>query len=156
MAKIEESSFAEAAKIMAVVSSLGEQLGLSSEKEAYIKQSILNMLSAENKNPAQLEKMLTLLAGIQSLSHPVQDLDGLMQKLEKLCAAEKKVRISPRDARLIENANKIKACVNSKLTELQSENSQQLTANRINLNHCTNAKKNVDAFTKAIFLQGVL
>lgn len=155
MAEIPENSLAAAAEIVATLSNLSEKQCSSSKEEEDIK-SILNILNSGNKNPAELRKMLTLLAGIESLCSPVRArLDGLMQKLEKLCAAEEKVRISPGDATLIDNANKIKACVNTKLTELQSDNSQKLTANRINHNHWTNAEKNVDTFTKAIF-QGVL
>ncbi len=155
MAEIPENSLAAAAEIVATLSNLSEKQCSSSKEEEDIK-SILNILNSGNKNPAELRKMLTLLAGIESFGTPVRArLDGLMQKLEKLCAAEEKIRISPGDATLIDNANKIKACVSTKLTELQSDNSQKLTANRINHNHWTNAEKNVDSITKAIF-QGVL
>lgn len=157
MAEIPENSLAEAAAaaIVATLSTLSEKQYSSSKEEEDIN-SILKILNSGNNNPVELRKMLTLLAGIESLSRPVRArLDGLMQKMESLCAAEEKVRISPKDPTLIDNVNKIKVCVGTKLTELQSENSQKLTENRIIRSNWTSAEKNVESISKAI-LQGAL
>lgn len=158
MAEIpEKNPLAAAADIVATLSNLSEKQCSSSEEEKVIKR-ILDTTRSMIHNPQELKQFLANLARTKDLSDSVHAcLDLLMPKVNKLCVAEEKVKISPKDPTLISNVKKIEACVNAKLTELQSENGENLTADRINFNYWTNAEKNVEAISKAILQrQGVL
>lgn len=145
-----ENSLAAAAEIVATLSNLSETQRSSSKDEVYIKSILRNALSEIN-NPQELKRILTNLASTKGLSDSVRNcLDILMPKVNKLCTAEEASRSSPGDSKLNDNVRKIKACVNTILTKLQSENSQMLTKDRIQLNHWTQAQDTVGSMAKAI------
>lgn len=145
-----ENSLAAAAEIVATLSNLSEEQRSSSKDEAYIKSILKNALSEIN-NPQELKRILTNLASTKGLSDSVRNcLSTLMPKVNKLCTAEEAAKSSPGDAKLNDNVRKIKACVNTVLTKLQSENSQALTKDRIQLNHWTQAQDTVGSMAKAI------
>ncbi|HEV3269443.1 MAG TPA: hypothetical protein VGZ69_02200 [Candidatus Rhabdochlamydia sp.] len=145
-----ENSLAAAAEVMATLSNLSEEQRSTSKDEAYIK-SILNNALSQIHNPQELKRILTNLAETKELSDRVRGcLETLMPKIDKLCSAEEASKSSPGDSTLIDNVRKIKACVNSKLTQLQSENNQELTQDRIQLNRWTQTQENVGSMAKAI------
>ncbi len=145
-----ENSLAAAAKIVATLSNLSEEQRSSSKDDAYI-QSILKNALSEIHNPQELKRILTNLAGTKGLSDSVHScLNKLMPTIDKLCNAEEASKISPGDSKLIDNVRKIKACVNTILTKLESENKQALTKDRIQLNHWTQAQDTVGSMARAI------
>lgn len=138
----EKNSLAAAAEIVATLSNLSEAQGASSKDEADIK-SILNAVSGIN-DPQEMKRILTNFASIKGLSDSVRNCVDIL--LSKLNTAEKAAKSSPGD----ENVRKIKECVNTILSKLQSENSQALTGCRIQLNQWTQAQNAVDSTAKAI------
>ena len=145
-----ENSLAAAAEVMATLSNLSEEQRPTSKDEAYIK-SILNNALSQIHNPQELKRILTNLAEAKELSDRVRGcLETLMPKIDKLCSAEEASKSSPGDSTLIDNVRKIKACVTTKLTQLQSENNQELTQDRIQLNRWTQTQENVGSMAKAI------
>jgi hypothetical protein len=106
---------------------------------------------SEIHNPQELKRILTNLAGTKGLSDSVHScLNKLMPTIDKLCNAEEASKSSPGDSKLIDNVRKIKACVNTILTKLESENKQALTKDRIQLNHWTQAQDTVGSMARAI------
>ena len=152
-----ENPLAASAEIVATLSILSEKQRFSSEDEEHIK-SIVKIVSSGIDNPQELKRILTNLAGTKELSDSVRNCLGiLMPKVNKLCIAEEAAKSSPRDSKLNDNVRKIKACVNTILTKLQSENSQALTKDRVQLNHWTQAQDTVGSMAKAILqIQGAL
>ncbi|QZA58383.1 hypothetical protein [Candidatus Rhabdochlamydia porcellionis] len=145
-----ENSLAAAAEIVATLSNLSEAQRSSSKDEAYIKSILRNALSEIN-NPQELKRILTNLASTKGLSDSVRNcLDILMPKVNKLCIAEEASKSSPKDSNLNDDVRKIKTCVNTILAKLQSENSQMLAKDRIQLNHWTQAQDTVGSMAKII------
>ncbi|MDR2539462.1 MAG: hypothetical protein LBC45_02450 [Chlamydiales bacterium] len=145
-----ENSLAVLAKIVATLSNLSEEQRSSSKEEMYIK-SVLKSALSEKHNPQELKRILTNLASTKGLSDSVRNcLDILMPKVDKLCAAEEASKNSPGDAKLNDHVRKIKACVDSTLTQLQSKNRQALTKDRIECNYWTQTQETVGSMVKAI------
>lgn len=141
---------AKVAEIVATLSDLSNKQCSSSEDEKNM-QSILSTARFLSKNPEELKKFLANLASLDSLSSGLRgSLSDLLVKVDELCKVEKKMKVSPKDPRLVTNARKIEACVNAKLTQLECKANEKLTAYRVSCNDWTTAENNVVAISKAI------
>lgn len=153
MAEISKNAFAAAAEVVASLSDLSNKQCSSSQDEGKM-QSILITAKSMINNPEELKQYLTNLANLGTLSNSLKEpLSDLLAKVDRLCQAEQKAKASPKDQTLAINARRIEECVNQKLTKLQLNNNQELTADRISRNNWTTAENNVVAISKAI-LQG--
>lgn len=153
MEEISKNAFAAAAAVVASISELSNKQCSSSSDEGKM-QSILSTAKSMINNPEELKQYLTNLANLGTLSNSLKEpLSDLLLKVDRLCEAEQKAKASPTDQTLAMNARRIGECVNQKMTKLQLNNNQELTADRISRNNWTNAENNVVAISKAI-LQG--
>lgn len=141
---------AKVAEIVATLSDLSNKQCSSSEDEKNM-QSILSTAKFLSKNPEELKKFLSNLASLDSLSSSLRgSLSDLLAKVDELCKAEQKMKVSPKDQTLVTNAKKIEACVNAKLMQLECKANEKLTAYRVSCNGWTTAENDVVAISKAI------